>query len=170
MDKKENISMKKQKIIKSFGMEMHNPVFIVSALLILLFSLITLIFPDQSNHALNGAKLWTLSKFDWFYSLIPVLILTLCIILAISPLGKIKLGGPDAKPEYKVGSWIAMLFAAGVGIGFMFYGSAEPLGYYTDWYGTPFNVSAESSEARSLAFTTSVFHWGLSAWSIYAIV
>lgn len=170
MDKKENISMKKQKIIKSFGMEMHNPVFIVSALLILLFSLITLIFPDQSNHALNGAKLWTLSKFDWFYSLIPVLILTLCIILAISPLGKIKLGGPDAKPEYKVGSWIAMLFAAGVGIGFMFYGSAEPLGYYTDWYGTPFNVSAGSSEARSLAFTTSVFHWGLSAWSIYAIV
>jgi len=63
-----------------------------------------------------------------------------------------------------------MLFAAGVGIGFMFYGSAEPLGYYTDWYGTPFNVQAETVNARRLAFTTSVFHWGLSAWSIYAIV
>ena len=63
-----------------------------------------------------------------------------------------------------------MLFAAGVGIGFMFYGSAEPLGYYTDWFGTPFNVSAETVDARRLAFTTSVFHWGLSAWSIYAIV
>ena len=63
-----------------------------------------------------------------------------------------------------------MLFAAGVGIGFMFYGSAEPLGYYTDWYGTPFNVPAETVDARRLAFTTSVFHWGLSAWSIYAIV
>jgi BCCT family betaine/carnitine transporter len=162
--------VKDQKIIKAFGMEMHNPVFVISALLILIFSIITLVFPSASNSALNGAQLWTLSKFDWFYSLIPVLILTLCVVLAVSPFGKIKLGGKDAKPEYKVGSWIAMLFAAGVGIGFMFYGSAEPLGYYTDWFGTPFNVSAETVDARRLAFTTSVFHWGLSAWSIYAIV
>ena len=163
-------SENEQKIIKAFGMEMHNPVFVISAFLILIFSIITLVFPSESNTVLNGAKLWTLSKFDWFYSLIPVLILTLCVVLAISPFGKIKLGGEDAKPEYKVGSWIAMLFAAGVGIGFMFYGSSEPLGYYTDWYGTPFNVQAETENARRLAFTTSVFHWGLSAWSIYAIV
>ena len=129
--------VKDQKIIKAFGMEMHNPVFVISALLILIFSIITLVFPSASNSALNGAQLWTLSKFDWFYSLIPVLILTLCVVLAVSPFGKIKLGGKD---------------------------------YYTDWFGTPFNVSAETVDARRLAFTTSVFHWGLSAWSIYAIV
>ena len=62
--------VKDQKIIKAFGMEMHNPVFVISALLILIFSIITLVFPSASNSALNGAQLWTLSKFDWFYSLI----------------------------------------------------------------------------------------------------
>jgi BCCT family betaine/carnitine transporter len=157
-------------LVRKFGMEMHNPVFFLSAALILLFSVLTLIFPEAANSALNGAKAWTLQKFDWFYAVTPILILVICIGLALSPLGKIRLGGKEAKPEYGVGSWIAMLFAAGVGIGFMFYGAAEPLGYYTNWFGTPFNTPALSAEARRLAFTTTVFHWGLFAWSVYAIV
>jgi len=157
-------------LVRAFGMEMHNPVFFLSAALIFIFSVATLMFPDTANQWLNGAKLWTLHKFDWLYAITPILILALCIGLAISPLGKIKLGGSEAKPDYSVWSWIAMLFAAGVGIGFMFYGAAEPLGYYTDWFGVPFNTPAESEEARRLAFTTTVFHWGLFAWSIYAIV
>jgi len=157
-------------LVHAFGMEMHNPVFFLSAILIFIFSGATLIFPEVANQALNGAKLWTLQKFDWFYAITPILILATCIGLAISPLGKIRLGGKHAKPDYSVWSWIAMLFAAGVGIGFMFYGAAEPLGYYTDWFGTPFNTPAETAEARRLAFTTTVFHWGLFAWSVYAIV
>jgi len=158
------------KLVRAFGMEMHNPVFFLSAALILIFSLATLIFPEVANKSLNGAKLWTLQKFDWFYAITPILILAVCIGLAISPLGKIRLGGKEAKPDYSVWSWIAMLFAAGVGIGFMFYGAAEPLGYFTDWFGTPFNTPAASAEARRLAFTTTLFHWGLFAWSVYAIV
>ena len=164
------VSDKTSNLVRKFGMEMHNPVFFLSAILILLFSVLTLIFPDEANQALNGAKAWTLQKFDWFYAITPILILAICIGLAVSPLGKIRLGGKDAKPDYSVWSWIAMLFAAGVGIGFMFYGAAEPLGYYTNWFGTPFNTPAETAEARRLAFTTTVFHWGLFAWSIYAIV
>ena len=158
------------KIIKKIGMEMHNPVFFLSAAFVFIFSILTLLFPEAANKSLHGAKLWSLQKFDWFYSITPILILCLCLGLAISPLGKIRLGGKEAKPDYSVWSWVAMLFAAGVGIGFMFYGAAEPLGYYTDWFGTPFNTPAETAQARRLAFTTTLFHWGLFAWSIYAIV
>lgn len=165
-----DVSDQKENIVKAFGFEMHNPVFFVSAALTILFSVATLAFPETANGWLNGAKGWSLQKFYWLYSITPVIILGLCVFLAVSPFGKIKLGGAQAKPDYNVGSWIAMLFAAGVGIGFMFYGSAEPLGYFTDKFGTPFNVAAGSDEARRLAFTTTVFHWGLPAWSIYAIV
>ena len=167
---KKNISQPNSNIVKAFGFEMHNPVFFVSAFLTLLFAGATLAFPETANAWLHGAKGWSLKNFDWLYAITPVLILTLCVFLALSPFGKIRLGGADAKADYSVGSWIAMLFAAGVGIGFMFYGSAEPLGYYTNWFGTPFNVEAGGSEARRLAFTTTVFHWGLFAWSVYAIV
>ena len=156
-------------LVNKFGLEMHNPIFFLSAGLILLFSVLTLIFPETANEQLNAAKNWSLHKFDWLYSLTPIVILTICVSVALLPTGKIRLGGADAKPEYGYTSWIAMLFAAGVGIGFMFYGSAEPLGYYTDWYGTPFNTLAESPQARRLAFTTSLFHWGISAWSIYVM-
>ena len=63
-----------------------------------------------------------------------------------------------------------MLFAAGVGIGFMFYGAAEPLAYYTDWYGTPLGVEPGTPAAERLAFSATIFHWGLAPWAIYAIV
>lgn len=157
-------------IVHRYGFEMHNPVFFVSAALVTVFAALTLIFPGPASAMLFGAKDWSLRNFDWFYSVCPIIVLAFCTILAFSPLGKIRLGGTDAKPEYKFGSWIAMLFSAGVGIGFMFYGSAEPLGYFTDWFGTPFNVEAGTADAHRLAITTSIFHWGVFAWAIYAIV
>lgn len=167
---KQNVGSQEEKLVHAFGLEMHNPVFFVSAALVLVFAGLTLLFPETANNMLVGAKNWSLRNFDWFYAICPVIVLAFCTILALSPFGKIRLGGDDAKPEYSVGSWIAMLFAAGVGIGFMFYGSAEPLGYYSDWFGTPFNVEAGTESARQLAITTSIFHWGIFAWAIYAIV
>lgn len=167
---KDSQSTANVKVTQFLGLEVRGPVFIFSAILILLFSGLTLAFPEQANAALTGSKAWALKNFNWLYGITPVLVLFLCIGLAVSPLGKIRLGGQNAKPEYSFASWIAMLFAAGVGIGFMFYGTAEPLGYYTNWFGTPFNVEAGSEEARKLAFSTSVFHWGLLAWAVYAIV
>lgn len=157
-------------MVHKYGLEMHNPVFIVSAVLIFLFGALTLGFPEKSNAILNGAKLWTLHKFDWLYAATPLIVLAVCAAVAILPTGKIRLGGKDAVAKHGNGSWIAMLFAAGVGIGFMFYGSAEPLGYYSDWFGVPFDLPAGSEEARRLAFTTSLFHWGISAWAVYALV
>ena len=156
--------------VKWFGLDIHNPVFFLSAGLVLLFAVTSLIFPQASGFALQASRTWTLETFDWLFALTPPLVLLFCLGLAFSPLGRIRLGGPDAKPEFSIPSWIAMLFAAGVGIGFMFYGSAEPLAYYSNWFGTSLNAEAGTEEARKLAFSATLFHWGIAPWGVYAIV
>jgi BCCT family betaine/carnitine transporter len=156
--------------VEWFGLDIHNPVFFLSAGLVLIFAAASLIFPEASSVALGSARTWTLETFDWLFAITPPLVLIFCLGLAISPLGRIRLGGQDAKPEFSIPSWIAMLFAAGVGIGFMFYGAAEPLAYYSDWFGTPFDVEPGSEEARRLAFSATLFHWGIAPWGVYAVV
>ncbi|MCA8901129.1 MAG: BCCT family transporter [Hyphomonas sp.] len=152
------------------GLDVHNPVFFLSAGLIILFAAASLVFPDAATHYLTAAKTWTLQSADWLFAVTPVIVFAFALFLCIGPMGKIRLGGAAAQPEFKTHSWVAMLFAAGVGVGFMFYGAAEPLAYYTDWYGTPLNVEAGTQEAERLAFSATIFHWGLAPWSIYAIV
>ena len=152
------------------GLDVHNPVFPLSAGLIILFAALSLIFPAASSQYMTAAKTWTLQSADWLFAITPVIVVTFALYLTVSPMGKIRLGGPAAQPEFKTHSWVAMLFAAGVGVGFMFYGAAEPLAYYTDWYGTPLNAVAGTPEAERLAFSATIFHWGLAPWAIYAIV
>jgi len=156
--------------IEVLGLDIHNPVFFMSAGLVIFFSVVSLVFPEATNLALADAKTWTLQSADWLFAITPVIVLLFCLSLAASPLGRIRLGGADATPDFKIHSWVAMLFAAGVGIGFMFYGSAEPLAYYTDWFGTPLSVAPGTPAAERLAFSATIFHWGLAPWAIYAIV
>ncbi|MFT5931952.1 MAG: BCCT family betaine/carnitine transporter [Hyphomonas sp.] len=156
--------------IEVLGLDIHNPVFFMSAGLVTFFSVVSLVFPEATNLALADAKTWTLQSADWLFAITPVIVLLFSVSLAVSPLGRIRLGGADATPDFKIHSWIAMLFAAGVGIGFMFYGSAEPLAYYTDWFGTPLSVAPGTPGAERLAFSATIFHWGLAPWGIYAIV
>lgn len=156
--------------VNPFGLEMHNPVFFISAALIIAFVLLTLTFPTIANTGLEATKAWTLNYFDWFFVLSSNFVLLFCVAVAVSPLGKIRLGGTDAKPEFGTASWIAMLFSAGIGIGMVFYGSAEPVAYYTDWGGTPLNVEPRTPEAMRLALGATVFHWGLTPWAIYAVI
>jgi len=156
--------------IEVLGLDIHNPVFFMSAGLVIFFSVVSLVFPETTNLALADAKTWTLQSADWLFAITPVIVLLFCLSLAVSPLGRIRLGGADATPDFKIHSWVAMLFAAGVGIGFMFYGSAEPLAYYTDWFGTPLSVAPATPAAERLAFSATIFHWGLAPWAIYAIV
>tara|TARA_R110000787_G_scaffold26798_3_gene74774 strand:- start:10902 stop:12524 length:1623 start_codon:yes stop_codon:yes gene_type:complete len=156
--------------IEVLGLDIHNPVFFMSAGLVTFFSVVSLVFPEATNLALADAKTWTLQSADWLFAITPVIVLLFSVSLAVSPLGRIRLGGADATPDFKIHSWIAMLFAAGVGIGFMFYGSAEPLAYYTDWFGTPLSVAPGTPAAERLAFSATIFHWGLAPWGIYAIV
>ncbi|KCZ82756.1 choline/carnitine/betaine transporter [Hyphomonas adhaerens MHS-3] len=152
------------------GLDVHNPVFFLSAGLIVLFGAMSLIFPDAATLYLTAAKTWTLQRADWLFAVTPVIVFAFALYLAFSPMGRIRLGGASAEPEFKIHSWVAMLFAAGVGVGFMFYGAAEPLAYYTDWYGTPLNVPPATPAAERLAFSATIFHWGLAPWAIYAIV
>lgn len=156
--------------VNPFGLEMHNPVFFISALLIAAFVISTLAFPDTSKIWFEATKSWTLQYFDWFFVLSTNLVLLFCVAILLSPLGKIRLGGQDAAPEFSTISWIAMLFSAGIGIGMVFYGSAEPMAYYTDWGGTPLNVEPRTPEAQRLALGATVFHWGLTPWAVYALV
>ena len=156
--------------VEIIGLDVHNPVFFLAASFVLLFGGLTLLFPEASSAALLSAKAYTLQSFDWLFAVTPVLIFLFCLALCLSPLGLIRLGGQTARPDFRLHSWIAMLFAAGVGIGFMFWGAAEPLAYHSNWFGTPLNAEAGSADANRLAFSATLFHWGIAPWSIYAII
>ncbi|MCU7812858.1 MAG: BCCT family transporter [Candidatus Thiodiazotropha sp. (ex Notomyrtea botanica)] len=156
--------------LKMFGMDMHNPVFFISATLILLFVITTLLFPSDAKSLLDGAKGWSIKNFDWLFIWSANLFVIFCIALVFLPVGKIRLGGEDAKPEFSTLSWFAMLFAAGMGIGLMFWSVAEPVAYYTNWYGTPLNAEPHTAEGARAAIGATMFHWGLHPWAIYAVV
>ena len=156
--------------VQVLGMDMHNPVFFISAVLILVFVIGTIIFPAEAKTALDGAKGWTIDNFDWLFMVGANIFVLFCIALIFLPVGKIRLGGDDARPDFSTLSWFAMLFAAGMGIGLMFWSVAEPVGYYTDWFGTPLNVAPNTPEAKDLALGAVMYHWGLHPWAIYGVV
>ena len=156
--------------VEVMGMDLHNPVFFMSAVLILLFVILTLIFPAEAKTALDGAKWWSINNFDWLFMLAGNIFVIFCFTLIFLPVGKIRLGGKDAKPEFSRPSWFAMLFAAGMGIGLMFWSVAEPVAYYTGWYKTPLGVVANTPEAADMAMAATMYHWGLHPWAIYCVV
>lgn len=156
--------------VQLLGMDVHNPVFFSSAILIVLFVVGTLIAPTDASILLGGARSWTLEHAHWLFSASIGIILVFCILLAVLPFGRIRLGGPTATSEFSTLSWLTMLFSAGVGIGLMFWGAAEPLAYYTGWAGTPLGVEAGSPEARKLAMSATIFHWGFHPWAVYALM
>ncbi len=156
--------------IERLGLDMHNPVFFVSAGLIVLFVAASLLFPDVAKASLEATKAWIQVTFDWVLLSAGNVFVLFCLALILLPVGKIRIGGDDATPDFSLVSWFAMLFAAGIGIGLMFWGVAEPAGYYTDWYGTPLDIEAYTAEARPAALGATMYHWGLHPWAIYAVV
>ena len=156
--------------IRTWGMDLHNPVFIISALMVLLFVVGTIMFPDGAKEAFDGSKAWSINNFDWFFLFSGNVFVLFCLALIMLPVGRIRLGGVDARPEFSNLSWFAMLFAAGMGIGLMFWSVAEPAAYYTDWWGTPLNVGERTEAGAELAMGATMFHWGLHPWAIYAVV
>ena len=156
--------------LQKFGLDIHNPVFAISALLILVFVIGTLVSPAESKEILDSAKWWAINNFDWLFMASGNFFVIFCLLLIVLPVGKIRIGGADAKPEFSNFSWFSMLFAAGMGIGLMYWSVAEPVAYYTGWWHTPLNVTAHTPEAKELAMGATMFHWGLHPWSIYAVV
>jgi len=156
--------------IQKYGLDLHAPVFPITAILVVAFVIGTLMFPGEAKELLDGAKWWTIAQFDWFFLLSANIFVVVALALIFLPMGKIRIGGTDAKPDFSTASWFAMLFAAGMGIGLMFWAVAEPVAYYTGWYETPLGVEANTPEAARLAMGATMYHWGLHPWAIYAIV
>ncbi|NNK14466.1 MAG: BCCT family transporter, partial [Desulfofustis sp.] len=157
--------------IKRWGFDVHNPVFVVSAGLIALFLIATLVSePSSAKAVLDGLKWKIIANFDMLFIWSGNIMVLFCLALIVSPFGKIRLGGEAAVPEHSTLSWFAMLFAAGMGIGLMFWGVAEPVAYLTGWYETPLNVPPNTPEAAKLALGATMFHWGLHPWAIYGVV
>jgi BCCT family betaine/carnitine transporter len=156
--------------VKIMGMDLHNPVFFFSLLFISLFVTLTLIFPDSAKPVFDTAKSWSIDHFDWLFMISGNLFVIFCLILVVLPFGKIRLGGTNAIADFSSASWFSMLFAAGMGIGLMFWSVAEPVGYFTNWYGTPLNILEGTPEAAKMAMGATMFHWGLHPWAIYAVV
>ncbi|MCR9940070.1 BCCT family transporter [Vibrio owensii] len=157
--------------VQKWGFDVHNPVFGISAGFIALFLIAALVLDAHTaKTALDGIKLKIISSFDWLFILSGNIFVIFCLALIVSPMGKIRLGGKDAVADYSFMSWLAMLFAAGMGIGLMFWSVAEPVAYFTGWYETPLGVEANTPEAAKLALGATMFHWGLHPWAIYGVV
>ena len=126
-----------------------------------------LLAPASLETAVNAALALITRNFGWLYLWVVLGLVLLAVVLAFSRYGDLKLGDEDDEPQFSTGAWFAMLFAAGMGIGLVFWGVAEPLSHYAT---TPPGVAAGTPEAANAAMRFSFFHWGLHPWAIYGIV
>lgn len=140
------------------------PVVIPAMLLILAIVVWGLGKPANFEATANSMLTWVLTNLGWAFVLFSTIFVIFVIVIAASKFGKIRLGAADEQPEFSNASWIAMMFAAGMGIGLMFYGASEPLAFYRD--GVPTHQPREVGTAMASA----MFHWTLHPWAMYAIV
>lgn len=147
-------------------MKKLTPVFIISVTLAVLFILWGAIAPQNLEVVSGTAQNFLQEHFGWFYLISATVILLFTIYLSFSKYGNIKLGKDDDEPEYSTFSWFAMLFSAGMGIGLVFWGVAEPVSHF---YAPPMG-DAQSAEAAETALRFAFFHWGLHPWGIYALI
>lgn len=154
--------------IRVLGLDIHNPVFVVAATLVVAFVAGTLIFLDSAGAAFSELRVWITTKFDWTFMISMNIFVLFSIYLACSKMGRVRLGGPDAKPRYGYLGWLAMLFAAGVGIGLMFFGVLEPV---THTLKPPLGIDpSDTATATAAGMSAAILHWGLHAWGVYAVV
>ncbi|WP_290651459.1 BCCT family transporter [Aquisalimonas sp.] len=154
--------------VRPLGLELHNPVFFITAVGIVLAVAFAMVFPDRANEALSGLRGYLESTFDWVYMGAANLFVLFCLILLVTPMGRIRLGGKSAKPEFTRLAWFGMLFAAGMGIGLMFFGVLEPFFHF---FNPPLGAEGAGEEGmRGLAMAATIFHWGLHPWAIYGVV
>ena len=166
-----------------FGLDIHNRVFLISGLMIIAFVVLTLAFQSQVEPIFGSVRGWLTSNLDWFFISAANIFVLLCFFLIFSPLGKVRLGGTEATPDFTYLGWFSMLFAAGMGIGLMFFGVSEPLSHFnsalggtsmenglrTDW--APLGAAAgDTVAAERLAMAATIYHWALHPWAIYAVL
>ena len=140
---------------------------IFSAGLIVAVVLWGLVSPASLDSVFGQLLVSITRNFGWFYLWVVLGLVILAFFLAISRYGDLKLGDEDDEPEFSTGAWFSMLFAAGMGIGLVFWGVAEPISHYVN---APPGVAPGTPEAANVAMRYAFFHWGLHPWAIYGIV
>jgi betaine/carnitine transporter, BCCT family len=162
-----------------FNLDIHNPVFLVSGLTIVAFVFLTLAFQNDVGPVFDALRKWLTSNLDWFFILSGNVFVVVCFVLIVTPYGNVRIGGKDAEPDYNYFGWFAMLFAAGMGIGLMFFGVLEPVYHmaFSEPLGVPSPFDADGNlieenvaAAKAMGMAATIFHWGLHPWAIYAVV
>ena len=176
-----------QNNVQVFGLDINAPVFLTSSLAIAVFVLVALVFQEQATVVFENVRVWMTSRLDWMFLLTCSLLVLFCLYLIVSPLGKVRLGGQNAVPDYSTLTWIAMLFSAGLAIGLVYFGVVEPVHHFQN---PPFNMTRvydaaevygaenpppdlnapDTRAARNMSFASVAFHWGLHGWAGYAVV
>ena len=170
--------------ITPFGLDIHNPVFLISGISIAAFVIVTLMFQEASGEFFAWLRPTITNSFSWFLLSAGNFFVLFAVLLCITPLGRVRLGGQEATPDYGYVGWFSMLFAAGMGIGLMFFGVSEPMSHFassmggisvgengirTDW--APLGAAAgDVVAAKNLAMAATIYHWGLHPWAMYAVV
>ncbi len=175
----DNVALK----VGPFGLDIHNRVFVISGMAIVLFVVATLTFRQQVEPFFAGLRAWLVSNLDWFFLASGNVFVIVCLVLIVTPLGRVRIGGTEATPDYSYAGWLAMLFAAGMGIGLVFFGVSEPMSHFssalggvniengvrTDW--APLGGAFGDTDAASaLGMAATIYHWALHPWSIYALL
>lgn len=142
------------------------PIFVPSIAFIVLVTLYCSLFPKHAQTTLNAAKQVVFDNFSWLYVLAASAFILFLLLLCAGRLGDIRLGGDNEEPEYPFLSWVAMLFAAGMGIGLMYFGVAEPMLHYA----RPLHSNLTEVERIKESMLTSFYHWGVHAWAIYGVI
>ncbi len=159
--------------------DMHKGMTITSAALVMLFVLFTGTNTDLAGTVFGSARSWIESTFGWYYLVTVVFLIAVCFYIVVSPFGKVRLGDDDSRPEFSNFAWFSMLFSAGIGIGILFFGVAEPIFYLDNsgGFGYPNNPYADMAGATALGYDRAVdalrvtfFHWGFHGWAVYVIV
>ncbi len=169
--------------IGPFGLDIHNRVFMISGLSVVAFVILTLAFQTSVGPMFTNLRDWLTGNLDWFFLISGNIFVLICLFLIVSPMGKVRIGGTEATPDYSYLGWFSMLFAAGMGIGLMFYGVSEPMSHFTtsmggvaseggvrtDW--APLGgAEGNAAAAQQLGMAATIYHWGLHPWAIYAVL
>jgi len=143
-----------------------SPVFWIAAAITALLVLYGAFFSENFSNVTSVIQSFITINFSWYYVSITTVMILFCLLFVFTPMGQIRLGKPTERPEFRTVSWFAMLFSAGMGIGLVFWGAAEPLSHFL----TPPTAEPGTDEAMKESLRRSFFHWGFHAWAVYAVV
>ena len=165
--------------VGGFFAGVHRNMMLAATLLVCAFVFFAGANTETAGSVFGAARSWVESTFGWYYMVTLVLLLASCFVIAFTKLGSVRLGADTDRPEFSTFSWLAMLFSAGIGIGVLFFGVAEPVFYFDNSgaFGYPNNPYADMAGATATGYERAVdalrvtyFHWGFHGWAVYVVV